>query len=292
MDCKKLHTESEEEYIYRVCHNKGDKTWEEIGEILNGELNYEYTSSKYRKSYQSYCRLAEALSKGVGVVGERPILVFGDTHLPFHKKGYLEFLKQTHAKYNCREDIVICVGDMLDLHGISFHTPDPNAPTAIDEFDLAKEEVAKIAEAFPNLVWLLGNHDNRIVRKVKEFQISQRFIKTFHELLNLPSTWKIQDELIFEDVVYRHQGQSGGKNGHLLSAQYNGMSVVCGHLHSNGGVSYFTNPQFKSIFGMNTGSLCDDSSLAMNYSFNSKSKSTLGCGLVYNSSHAQFVPYQ
>ena len=52
--------ESTEEYIYRLCRNKDigiyNLTWDEVGEVLNRELDLNYTESKYRKEYQSMQR--------------------------------------------------------------------------------------------------------------------------------------------------------------------------------------------------------------------------------------------
>ncbi len=55
--------ENEEElaFIYRVCSHKTDiGTWEDVADILNKELDYEYTSSKYRKDFQSFEKVLNA----------------------------------------------------------------------------------------------------------------------------------------------------------------------------------------------------------------------------------------
>ena len=53
---KRMSSESEDDYIWRMCENKENKiydlTWDSIGEILNSELDEEYSSSKWRKNYQ------------------------------------------------------------------------------------------------------------------------------------------------------------------------------------------------------------------------------------------------
>lgn len=222
---------------------------------------------------------------------DRPTLVFGDVHLPFAVDGWLEFLQETHKKYGCKEQVV-CMGDLIDLHQYSFHTSETDAMSALDEYDVANHYVGLLKETFPNLVWTLGNHDMIIIRRMKEIGIDQRFIRTMHELFDLPESWQIVDEIILDDVLYRHQGQCGGKNGHLNSAIANMMSTVVGHIHSQGGVAYVTNPQFQTIFGLNTGGLVDDESYALRYGKNAKAKTVLGCGIVYGSSHAQFVPFR
>lgn len=49
-------SESYDDYSWRVCSNKDleiyDLTWDEVGEILNDQLDEDYTSSRWRKNYQ------------------------------------------------------------------------------------------------------------------------------------------------------------------------------------------------------------------------------------------------
>lgn len=53
--------EGEVEYIFRICENKDlIGSWDEVAKLLNKELNYEYTESKYRKDYNSFKKLFEA----------------------------------------------------------------------------------------------------------------------------------------------------------------------------------------------------------------------------------------
>lgn len=53
---KRLTDESEDDYIWRMCESKEsgkyNLTWDELGDILNKELDEEYSSSKWRKNYQ------------------------------------------------------------------------------------------------------------------------------------------------------------------------------------------------------------------------------------------------
>ena len=52
---KKIECESKLDYINRVCGIKDefDLTWSEIAEIINGELDFNYSDSWYRKNYNS-----------------------------------------------------------------------------------------------------------------------------------------------------------------------------------------------------------------------------------------------
>ena len=65
---KRMSDESIDEYIYRLCRNKDigiyDLTWSDVGNILNEELDQEYTESKYRKEYQ-------AMQRGIDMIVEK-----------------------------------------------------------------------------------------------------------------------------------------------------------------------------------------------------------------------------
>lgn len=56
IEYKRFNSESEDDYVWRICESKENKkydlTWDEVGEILNSELDEDYSSSKWRKNYQ------------------------------------------------------------------------------------------------------------------------------------------------------------------------------------------------------------------------------------------------
>lgn len=67
---KRGKNENEEEYICRVCEAKDEiGTWGDVAKILNNELNYNYTESKYRKEFQYFNRMLEGNSKRFGEIG-------------------------------------------------------------------------------------------------------------------------------------------------------------------------------------------------------------------------------
>lgn len=65
---KRMSDESESQYIYRMCRNKDigkyELTWEDLGKVLNKNLDSEYTESKYRKEYQ-------AMQRGIDLVSDK-----------------------------------------------------------------------------------------------------------------------------------------------------------------------------------------------------------------------------
>lgn len=56
-DIHKFPFETEEEYCVRICGFKENYnlSWQDIADILNSELNCNYSSDKYRKNYYKYC---------------------------------------------------------------------------------------------------------------------------------------------------------------------------------------------------------------------------------------------
>lgn len=63
-DLKRVDGESEEEYIYRICNQKDIiGNWNDVANILNKELNYEFTESRYRKQFQAFERMFTANKK-------------------------------------------------------------------------------------------------------------------------------------------------------------------------------------------------------------------------------------
>lgn len=50
--------ETEEDYKFRICGMRKENrlTWQEICDIINEELDLNYTESKYRKEYAAYCK--------------------------------------------------------------------------------------------------------------------------------------------------------------------------------------------------------------------------------------------
>lgn len=292
------------QYTIDLCWNKRkgeiNHSWDYLAELCGYE-----NGEKLRLAFKSHRRKIDRNneSKENVVIGiedykknyktttndNKPRLVVSDIHLPFAVEGWLDFIKDTHKRFDCNDEIIVN-GDIWDFHSHSFHTTETDAMSGIDEFDKAKAMTKEFAKAFPKVRLTLGNHDNLIVRRIKELGIDKRFTKTIPELFELPSTWIIADDFIIDNVYYKHIGCCGGKTGHINSAISNRMSTVSSHLHADGGIGYCTSPNGETIFGLNTGALCDDDAYAFRYGVNSRFKATLGCGIVVNDKEAYFVP--
>ena len=202
---------------------------------------------------------------------ERRILVIGDVHAPFVLDGYLEFCKETYAKYNCNQ--VIFIGDIIDNHYSSFHTTDPDGMGGGDELDYAIEEVKKWNEAFPVADVLIGNHDRIIMRKAFDSQIPQRWIKSYNDVLG--TNWNWVERVVYDGVQYVH-----GEGGTARTKSKNDMmSTVQGHIHTQAYCEWMVGRNFR-IFGMQVGCGVDGKSYAAAYAKNFK-KQAIGCGVVF-----------
>lgn len=214
-----------------------------------------------------------------------PVGVIGDTHLPFEHPRYLEFVKNTFEAHGVGE--IVHIGDFWDNHAMSYHESDPDGKSAGDEFKSAEYKSLAWYEAFPYLYWMSGNHDNIPQRRIKSAGLTKRVLR--ENLYGCPEGWINQENIILGDVRYSHGIGSAGVMGHLNLSKAKGMSVVMGHCHSFGGVAYRGNER-DMFFGMNTGCGIDIEAYAMEYGKDFPQRPTLGCGIVFSSTRATFIP--
>jgi hypothetical protein len=211
----------------------------------------------------------------------RNVLVVGDLHLPFEKKGYLEFCKRIHKECKCTE--VVMIGDLVDNHAISYHEHDPDGWSPVEEMAEADKKLKKWFKAFPKVKLCRGNHDVLVDRKGKTVGLPQRCFAAFRDIWNLPEEWVDDFQFIIGGVLYTH-GTRCGKNAHLATAQDNAMSTVIGHSHAYAGVQYWANER-DLMFGVNCGCGIDRHSYAMSYGKKFPSKPIISCAVISYSRH-------
>lgn len=204
------------------------------------------------------------------------VLVFSDTHFPFQRKGYLEFLKKVYEAYEC--DTVICCGDLLDQYCWTRFLKNPDADGAKIEFRNTMKELNKLYKAFPVLTMTIGNHDARLLKRASEVGIPSWAIKSFKEMYNMPVGWDLVESVIVDGVKYVHGDGLTAQT--KLSVQKTIRSVVYGHCHK-GSVSYLATDR-ELLFGMCVGCLVDQKAYAFEYAKHQLEKSFIGCGVVIN----------
>ena len=215
------------------------------------------------------------------------VLVIGDTHSPFVRDGYIDFLKDTYDKYNCNE--VVHIGDLIDNHYSSYHETDPDGLSAGHEIKAIRSDIKKLARYFPNMKICEGNHDAIPNRKAFSAGLSKRWIKSIKDILledGMPiEGWVFDESFIIDDVLYTHGiGRKARQRG-----QRDIMSVVQGHYHSESYIEHYVGRTSK-IWVMQVGCGIDDKAYAFAYGrhFN---KSHINCGVVLEGGNLPILEY-
>lgn len=210
------------------------------------------------------------------------VLVIGDVHEPASHPAYLSFCQHLAEKWDTER--VVFIGDILDMHTVSFHPREPDALGAEDEAEQTRRLVSRWHKGFPDATITIGNHDERVHRLASSVNIPARFIREFADVWGTP-TWKWVRAVAVDRVTYLHGTGCGGATPALNAAKKSMGSVVCGHVHSAGGVHWAAGPTSR-IFGMDTGCGIDANHPAMNYGRNMLAKPILSAGVVLDG-----IPY-
>lgn len=217
------------------------------------------------------------------------ILIIGDMHEPFCLPGYREHCYEVANKFKCSR--IISIGDEVDSHAISYHESDPDGHSAGKETELAQEALYKWYKTFPVVDVMIGNHTELFFRKARTIGLPKKILKTYKEIWEAPKGWNWHDELIIDDILFKHGTGASGPRGAINTAIDNRMSAVIGHIHSFGGVQFLASSR-DLIFGMNVGCGIDAGAYAMHYGKAFNKKPTIGCGVVLGGKVPFFVPMQ
>lgn len=217
------------------------------------------------------------------------VLVIGDMHIPFTRPDYLDFCNEQYIKHKC--DTVVFIGDVLDMHTLSYHEHDPNGFSPDEEFELAIKMLKPWYETFPNAYVCIGNHDSLISRKAKTHGLPQRLFKTLKEVIEAPIGWKFNYSWQIDGVKYMHGTGGGGGTAHRMRALKNRQSTVLGHFHTCLSVDYLAS-HHDVIFGMAVGCGININAYAMEYGRDFVDRPLLGCGVVYNKNRAVAIPME
>lgn len=218
------------------------------------------------------------------------VLVIGDTHCPGMRRGYVDFLKRIADSHGVNR--VVHIGDLVDWASISFHEKSPALSNASREFEHAKRQVASLALAFPKADWLLGNHDALTERQALSVGLPMQVLRDYADLWEV--SWVVHprfSKIAIDGVVYSH-GDSGrsGSDAALAQAKDHFRSTVLGHFHSQAGVKWWANPEFR-VFGLSVGCGIDANRLQFEYGRRIVAKPVLGCGVVIDGKRAFFEPW-
>lgn len=204
------------------------------------------------------------------------ILLISDMHAPFQHPDTIKFLEALKNKYTPTR--VICLGDEIDQHNMSFHDSDPNLPGPADELLMAIAALQPVYKLFPEMDVLDSNHGSMLYRKGKHHGIARKFLREYGEVIDAPKGWKWHHELIIDlpsgNKCFFHHGLSKDV---MKIVMLRGLCVVQGHYHTEFCIGYIGNPAHL-LWGMNIGCLIDKQSLAFAYDNANVGRPVIGTG--------------
>jgi hypothetical protein len=208
------------------------------------------------------------------------IMVFGDTHAPYHHTDAIDFLRTVRDAM--RPTMVIHTGDEVDNHALSFHDSDPNLDSAGMELEASKLWIKDLELVFPELFLMESNHGSLAFRKAKAHGIPAAYIKTYRQVLfdQGGERWSWHHRLRLEnkwgrDMQFQHIG-----NGDLMAlAAHENANIIVGHMHTKFGIGYAAS-EVDTYWSMYTGWLGDVDALAFAYGDTVAKKPILGCGII------------
>ena len=199
-------------------------------------------------------------------------------HLPYNHPDALAFLKEVKRKY--KPDKIVCIGDEIDGHSISFHTSDPDLLSPADELKLSVKLLKQFTKLFPEVDVLESNHGSLVYRKGKEIGLPRHVFKCYRDILEAPKGWKWHDKLVLKSSDGRMNYFCHNRSKNVLSNSKNvSMNFIQGHHHSTFDIQYWAN-ELDLYWGMTVGCLIDKSSLAFAYGKTTKDKPIVGVGMI------------
>jgi hypothetical protein len=207
--------------------------------------------------------------------------LISDLHIPYHHKDAIAFLAHLKKKY--KPTRVICLGDELDKHALSYHDSDPDLKSAGDELRESLPIIAELYKMFPVMEIIESNHGSLVWRKAKTHGIPRHYIKSYNDVLGVGEGWTWHPDLVVDlpdgNRCYIHHGKS---NNVVRLSQQMGMSAVQGHYHEILSASYWGNPNGLH-WGLQAGCLIDDESYAFSYNNVNLKRPVIGTALIINS---------
>ncbi len=216
------------------------------------------------------------------------VLVIGDLHIPWERKGYFQFCRDLYEGWGC--DAVVFIGDVVDSHAVSFHKKHPDMPGALQEYKQAKKQVQRWYRQFPKAVVTIGNHDERVMRIARDSGIPDVYLKSYKANWGT-STWRWKRDHVIDKVYYYHGTGQGGEYPACNAVKKMLMSCVLGHNHTASGNKFYANPG-KLFFGCDVGCGIDDKKMAFAYAINNKRRSIISAAVIIDGKvpHVEAMP--
>lgn len=207
------------------------------------------------------------------------VLVISDLHAPYCHKDAVEFLSALNEKYEF--DQVVCIGDELDYHAMSFHDSHPGLLSPSFELAAGRKVLRAIESLFPEVNLVSSNHGDMKYRKAKAGSIPMELLVSYQEACGVQEGWQwhvggYAPNICGKKISFVHQFEKRTRG----LPSHNSISTVQGHYHSIMSIEHVQVPGGDVRFGMTVGCLIDDESLAFAYNKRDKDRPITGCGII------------
>lgn len=209
------------------------------------------------------------------------VLIISDLQIPYHHPDVFKFLRYLKEKH--KPDVVYNIGDLVDAHTLSFHEHDVDLKGTKEEIQATKQSIKKLAEIFPVMKIVEGNHDVRLYRMAKKAGIPRECVRSIHQVYGCPDTWEFH-ETIKHKLIDGNQVLLIHNCGHSDAAKgvmKYGASIIQGHHHTEAVVKYVSTCD-KLMFGMTVGCGIDKNSPAFEYNKFDIKRPILSMGVIDN----------
>lgn len=226
------------------------------------------------------------------------ILAIGDAHFPFSADLVVKWIIYSVLKNNPQITHVIQMGDLYDLMSYS-RFPKRLILTPRDETNLARHKAESFWRAIKKvspgakLIQLLGNHDERLSKRVIETMPELDHLIRYQDLWAFEGVHTINDPkspYIIGNWAFTHGFTKYG--GHLTALQFR-YNVCTAHIH-RGGQHLFRFPGPKGdviLQELNAGYCADPFHEALVYRPQNKFFNwTWGCALI-DENGGRFIPF-
>jgi len=117
------------------------------------------------------------------------VAFISDVHIPHHDKVSVRVMLNYLAEY--KPDLILLGGDVFDFYLISDYDRDPGRQNTLqDEFDAGRDFMKAVDSLSPNVAFLLGNHEGRLMKLIaKNPGLFKLRSLDFHKAAELPERW-------------------------------------------------------------------------------------------------------
>jgi predicted phosphodiesterase len=184
------------------------------------------------------------------------IIAIGDVHLPFHDADAVALTLKVLDRV--KPDQTVQIGDMLDGYHLSRfdHDPDLKQVTLREEARYGRAFIRAVEARTDESVWLEGNHEERLRRKLAQVPELHSTHPTMRELLELDRYIPYQELYRVGNCYFVHDFGPAGVNAIRQTLEAARMNIVFGHTHQLGSV-YDGDGRGSRHTGLNVGYLAN-----------------------------------